>query len=94
MCVCVCVVLCRVFRRAYVFANLGFYSHLAYRLLTSKYLDFLAVADLCQYEKVRVVDRILIYRCCLLAGPFSAELQPISTPPPLSASPPAFSSSS
>lgn len=38
--------------RAYVFANLGFFSHLAYRLLTSKYLDFLAVADLRQYEKV------------------------------------------
>lgn len=60
VCLCVCVVLCRVCRRAYVFANLGFFSHLAYRLLTSKYLDFLAVADLCQYEKVRVVD-IYIY---------------------------------
>jgi hypothetical protein len=94
VCVCVCVVLCRVFRRAYVFANLGFYSHLAYRLLTSKYLDFLAVADLCQYEKVRVVDIYIYIDLSLLPpcwpilcrtpahlNPPSPPLLPLSPPP-------------
>jgi hypothetical protein len=67
-----------------VFANLGFFSHLAYRLLTSKYLDFLAVADLRQYEKVRVVAISLLPPC----WPILRQTPSISTPLRLSLSPP------